>query len=148
MHRVFQTKYGGSGAPKEQRGNCIAACLASIFELPLDAVPDFAESLPKGEWLQELDLWLGTRGLYPILIDLSKSNTDYRPSGYHLTSTNSPRLEKDNPQDGHMVVGLNGRIVHNPNKYDKRGPDEFKVLDFILFGVLDVSAVHPMEGDD
>lgn len=39
MKPVMQTKRGGSGAPPEERGDCLAACLASLLEVPIEDVP-------------------------------------------------------------------------------------------------------------
>lgn len=34
----MQTKYGGPSAPVEERGDCFDACLASVLEVPIEAV--------------------------------------------------------------------------------------------------------------
>lgn len=48
MRPVQQTKFGSPD------GNCFSACVATIFELPLDHVPDF-----KGDrWRENLTDWL------------------------------------------------------------------------------------------
>lgn len=43
-----------------QRGDCLTACLASIFELPLDDVPFFVE---QDDWYSAYHEWVCDRGL-------------------------------------------------------------------------------------
>jgi hypothetical protein len=61
MIETKQTKFG-------DHGNCFAACIASLFELPLDDVPDFC-SLPP-DWWRGLQDWLKRKGLCAIEVRL------------------------------------------------------------------------------
>lgn len=49
-----------------QRGDCLTACIASIFELPIDEVPFFVQ---EDDWYRAYHDWVRTRGLstYQIL---------------------------------------------------------------------------------
>ena len=49
MTPVMQTRTG-------KGGNCFQACLASLFDLPLEEVPDFC-NMP-GDWLSRCNRWL------------------------------------------------------------------------------------------
>lgn len=55
MNRVFQTRFG-------KEGNCFAACLASLFEVPLEQVDQCACNNPT--WAAETDAFLARYGLY------------------------------------------------------------------------------------
>src|SRR5690348_7121769 len=47
-----------------EQGNCFTACLASILELPIRAVPNFAKLTNSDEeFFAMVDEWLATRGL-------------------------------------------------------------------------------------
>jgi len=94
-------------------GDCTRACLASILELPIDAVPNFIRF--KSDWffmmkdfLRRLDYdYIGTG--YPHGNELKESPN---VSGYVIASVPS----KTFPDIGHSVVmDLNGLVVHDPN---------------------------------
>ncbi len=88
---------------KPPNGNCVAACVASILELPLDEVPNFIEA---DEFWDDLNGWLAKRGLYIIVVP-----ADGRvPRGYHIIDGRS----KSGPWN-HVVVGYEGKMVHDPN---------------------------------
>ena len=109
MKAVYQTRFGGSDAPEDEQGNCLQAALASIFEVELEQVPDFAGEIKNGHWFLILERWLATMNLclYPAL------RSSGHPMGLHLMVCKSTTLA--NPDDGHVVVIENGRVVHNPH---------------------------------
>lgn len=56
MTPVKQTKlYGKDGI---HNGNCLAACLASLLDLPLWMVPPFEDMFGRNEWRIRIDEWL------------------------------------------------------------------------------------------
>jgi hypothetical protein len=61
MIETKQTTFG-------DRGNCFAACVASIFELPLNNIPDFCSLSP--DWWEGFQNWLMKRGLCAIEVRL------------------------------------------------------------------------------
>lgn len=107
MKKVFQTKFG-------EKGNCFEACLASILEKKIDEVPTLGSD--EG-WLYKLSDFLAPLGLFYIEIDpenneerkviqaMYEDGTDI----YHFVNGISPRGGE------HAVVGLNGKIVHDPH---------------------------------
>lgn len=111
MKPVFMTKFGGSEAPNEEQGNCMAACLASMFEIDIEDVPDFGGTITNGKWYVILSAWLAKRNLelsfYPAKGTVSPMQ------GYYMLAVKSTTLK--NPDDGHMVVAKNGQVVHDPN---------------------------------
>jgi hypothetical protein len=78
-----------------------------VLEIPETAVPDF----PEANCDRGVDEFLAPRGLryeeYPI--------TDPAPSGYHFILGTSPRGSQ------HCVVGLNGKLAHDPHPQDGTG---------------------------
>lgn len=50
MKAIDQTTFG-------KEGNCFAASLASVLELPLDSVPNFCVAYPS-DWFAKTNEWL------------------------------------------------------------------------------------------
>jgi hypothetical protein len=94
-------------------GNCFAACLASILELPIEQVPNICHL---GEdWLTDCNKWLRRFGFWmvPMLIEGVNMQTQerepWKPEGWHI-------IAGDNQNgDRHAVVGYNGRTMFDPN---------------------------------
>lgn len=120
MKTVLQTRLG---AP---HGNCHMACLASIFEVSIDEVPDhvWPDDVPweeaqdgpqqteRGRRVREeryvlFQGWLATRGLTSI--GFAVTSGGWLPKGYAMGSVTNPRGIP------HYVVCLDGRIVWDPN---------------------------------
>jgi hypothetical protein len=103
----------------KEDGDCTRACLATILELPIDAVPNFIRY--KEKWFKIFWPFLNSLGYeyygvgfplgeeYPkghILVD--EPNID----GYVIASVPSKSFE----ETGHSVVmNLDGEVVHDPN---------------------------------
>ena len=100
MKPVTQSRTG-------ENGTCFRACIASILELPEAAVPDW----PDANLDPDVNQWLGQRGLRYEQIDASAPP----PLGLHIIQGLSPRGGQ------HAVVGLNGKIVHDPHPQDNTG---------------------------
>lgn len=101
-----------------ERGNCLAASIASILELPLSEVPNFQDfnfnpdGTENGNWYREIwkfllprgyNLWYryGTAGELPAMMEGALP--------YHIIAGLGPRGYM------HATVGLNGVIVHDPH---------------------------------
>jgi hypothetical protein len=71
MKPVMQTEKG-------PRGNCYSACLASLFELTLDEVPNFFDGVDgydtTSQWWGSVRKWLAEKGFGIISISLSLPN--------------------------------------------------------------------------
>lgn len=103
MIPIQQTLFG----PKE--GNCFQACLASIFELPLDQVPHV---VLEDDWETALQDWLAKFDLYYVVAMVPQCRTqDWHPEGYHLIGG------KNGSGSGvyHSVVGYKGEMVWDPH---------------------------------
>ncbi len=117
MKPVDQTKFG------EVEGNCLAACVASIFEIGIADVPD----LSGDDWWSFLRAWCHRRGFYPVLIEAGA--TDRFLLGFAIKSGRSPRGKWD-----HAVVALKGEMVHDPH-HDRTGI--LTTIDWIIFVPVD-----------
>ena len=99
-------------------GDCWAACLASLLELPLEIVPNFcAMDHAEGDWWDATQAWLVSRGMVGIEINVRDRPTGYlmpMPPTYCIVSGKSPRGDY-----GHSVIGLvngpNIEIAHDPH---------------------------------
>lgn len=97
--KVYQTKFGLPG------GNCFNACLATIFGLSLDDVPDFMKD---SLWYERFTDWSVKKlGLQPIDIQINGCPI---PRGYHIING-----ESKNGDYWHSVVGKDGEIFHDPH---------------------------------
>ena len=104
MIPVFQTTFGFP------HGNCFAACLASILELPIADVPNFCDG-DNPRWKADCLEWLRPFGLYLLSVALPDDfPADQMPAGYHVMSGKSPRGKFN-----HSVVGFAGKMVHDPH---------------------------------
>lgn len=95
------------------KGNCLAACFASILEVDIDEIPD----LKRGENFTGLQEYLAKKNLTAIWLyikDLSNYYIGYEPK-YCILIGKSPR----NTQINHAVVakpnGYGYIIVHDPH---------------------------------
>ena len=113
-------------------GNCLAACVASLLELPLAEVPHFA-----GErWRADLDEWLRARGLWALMFvpgaatSLAEASAwlDATVSGFCIVSGQAARGLL------HATVWRGGDLVHDPH------PDRAGLLD-----VEDVIVLVPID---
>src|SRR5579863_3253137 len=84
---------------------CVPACIASITGIPIGEIPDFMAPRDGSGW-SRVRAWLRTRGW--AAVDLQAKSLG-RGRGYVLLRGVSPRGSR------HCVVGLDGRIVHDPH---------------------------------
>ncbi|HYX72428.1 MAG TPA: hypothetical protein VE732_06640 [Nitrososphaera sp.] len=104
-------------------GNCFAACVASILELPLEAVPHFQDD----DWYEKWQEWLAERNLYFIYLGHEKSS-GWRPKGLAIANVLCGDIR-------HAVVCLNGEMVWNPHPLRDQGVGDFE--DWTVLAVLD-----------
>lgn len=121
MTPVDQTRFGFDGA-NEAPGNCWAACVASILNVPMSSVPDEAEfwqpgMKPAESWIPyqtKAHRWLFEQGI--VLVETKCQHVHYCGpadcwAAYCILSGPSPR----NPEVNHAVVGRGNEIVHDPH---------------------------------
>ncbi len=105
MHRVDQTKFVGH-VPSENpddAGNCMQACFASLFELPLDVVPHFA-SMPLETWWTSLLDWSASQGFALVTTESALTGV------YGICTGQSPRGAFK-----HVVVTRGSDVAHDPH---------------------------------
>ena len=125
MKPIMQTKF--TNIDWTVHGNCLSACLASLFELSLDEVPALENA--NGEWFSLVWEFLKTRnctyaGTHWIRDYAETHLIDDKPAwwhyltersdgidGYFIVSGLSPRTWV---KRGHSVIYHNGVMVHDP----------------------------------
>lgn len=121
MKKVYQTIYG------EEKGNCFAACVASILELNIEQVPDFLGEYGD-RWMYGLNEWLEQFGLAAITVAFQDDDPHIK-KGYACAGIRTPTGSK------HSVVYKDLKFVWNPQKgwedYDAEPED------YTFFVVLD-----------
>lgn len=100
MTPVDQTKTLAKGL----RGNCLAASVASLFDLPLTDVPEF-EEMADDAWKPALEAWV---------LDQGKRLVKKRP-GEHSQNEHYIAIGLSERGCKHATIGLNGQIVHDPH---------------------------------
>lgn len=108
MKGIMQTRFGRG------HGNCFQACLASVFELSLEEVPDFAEGpdfCTDEMWNQRWDKWNDQNNLNVVLVDILVDGTmeAITSDAIVIATGQSPRN-----QGKHSVVWKNGVVIHDP----------------------------------
>jgi len=111
-----QTKTG-------MEGNCFAACLASLLDVPLETIPDFY--LPSGEdgWWDEVRKFLATHDLGIFTIGFSQDFLE-KHDGYFIVAGHTDRGLM------HATLWHNGKMIHDPHP-SKAGLTEPTDIDII-----------------
>jgi hypothetical protein len=126
MKPVFQTRGGAAfrrwrtDGTRETTigGNCFQAAVASLFDLPTEAVPDLVnEAWPPREWFDEFQAWARLHlGVQPIYVSIRFHDDGWawgaepwRPRGWALAGGRSPRGHS------HVVVVHDGVLAHDPS---------------------------------
>jgi hypothetical protein len=100
MKPVKQTKFG----PVE--GNCFAACLASLLEVPIEEIKIGKADSPN--WLENLQAFLKPKNLFflEVRIDVAVNYPLYAMNGiYCIMSGRSPRIFEGHETVNHCIVG-------------------------------------------
>lgn len=107
MTPLHQTYFYGGDEDGITRGNCWQTVLASLLDLPLDAVPHFVDLHDrKGvDWWQFSINWLWYRGY-----EMFRLNGHLYNDEYYIVSGKSPRGDYY-----HVVIYQNGKLFHDPH---------------------------------
>lgn len=91
--------------------NCMAACWASILEIPLEAVPDYQLiRRAGGAWLNAVNIWLSKHWRL-VYVETERHVTPHvQPVGWHLINVGVP----ERGDGGHAIVGWRGTPVWDP----------------------------------
>ena len=60
----------------DKKGNCFAACVASLLGRSLDEVPNFCTKYPAVEWWDKFRDWLHEQGYEAIFLEFKENNWD------------------------------------------------------------------------
>ncbi len=89
-------------------GDCLAACFASILEIPIEGIPDF--NAPGGNWFHRIEQWMEPMGLIPLPVRTPPMwGAHCHDVAYCIACGKSPRGDWS-----HAVVWRGG-IVHDPH---------------------------------
>lgn len=117
MKPVMQTKF--TTEDMTVHGNCHAACIASILELPLEDVPALEDM--GHEWSNALSIFLIERGYCWHGTFWATDDPDWWQhlterckgvDGFYMVWGGSPRAHV---KRGHSVVYQDGAMVHDPH---------------------------------
>lgn len=92
-----------------QNGNCLAACFASLLEIPLWMVPPFDQMFGRGDWNIRIDQWLEVLGYEREWLD--GHQVDLLPEFYIATGKSLRGVR-------HAVVYRCGKLAHDPHYSD------------------------------
>ena len=94
------------------KGNCLQACIASLFELPLESVPHFV-TYPDDEWVNVFLDFIYAQGYiyegYAPREELTNLDLTKGLGGYIIVTGTSPRGFK------HAVIYKDCTLVHDPH---------------------------------
>lgn len=89
-------------------GNCVDACIASLLELPLWAVPSFHQMWGRPDRTTRMHDWFDRLGLEQVWC-APDTPVDKLPE-FYMVSGPSPR-----GNTGHAVVYRRGELAHDPH---------------------------------
>lgn len=120
--------------------NCLAACVATVLEVPLDEVPEFENM--GNEQFGELVTFASQLGRR-----LTYHPGKVPPMGYSIGTVTSPRF----PTERHAVVCLDGKVVHDPHpSRASMNPERIwyyetfeKVAPFVTLQALSTAGLNP-----
>ncbi len=108
MTPVKQTKlYTPDGI---HNGNCYAACIASLLDLPLWMVPPWEDMFGRGAWYVRTEEWL--LRMFNLKIVKTKGHAVEDMPEFYIANGLSPR------DVYHSVIYSAGKLVHDPHPSD------------------------------
>jgi hypothetical protein len=111
------------------KGNCFQACLASIFEIPIEEVPDWNRN-GETRWLDLYDKWLAERGLAMTLVGVGGNPYREYPKDYYVYWIGG--FESLRFKGLHAVVMKNYQIEWDPHPLREMGVGELVDCTFFL----------------
>lgn len=90
-------------------GPCLRACVASLLELPIEEVPDFAAD-HGSRWFRELVRWGERKSLHMVCVATETLITNVHPNNlYWIAIGDSVRKHR------HSVICQSNVLVHDPH---------------------------------
>lgn len=113
----------GSGADGQPPGDCVRACVASIFELPIDRVPHFTDGAEP--WIWAMEKWLAPFGLTLEREDYREGPSDNHPRRYHDGWWIASVISENIDGATHAIVMHETDVRHDPSPSPRRTPYRF-----------------------
>lgn len=88
-------------------GNCFAACLASILEIPLWMVPPFDQMFGRSDHAIRRNEWLGR--MFGLRLERTGGHEPGKMPEFYIANGPSPRGV------AHSTIYSGGRLVHDPH---------------------------------
>ncbi len=117
-------------------GDCLRACIASILDLPIEAVPNFMDE-PGDGWRDAFSKFLAQFDLQALDFPTAEL-ANWSPSGYHLLAGKGPRGVY------HSVVGYQGIVVWDPYP-EGTGLETVEFVTVFVSGMNCLPATNPTE---
>lgn len=111
MIPVDQTKPGGADLPAAERGDCFAACVASILEVPITEVVIPHSDDPDFNWWGVAQKAVVRHGFYLVYADV-----EFYPQLHWIAGV----VSLEHPADGpgvvvpHVIVMEGDKVAHDP----------------------------------
>jgi len=101
----------------DRKGDCFRACVASLFEFPIEAMPNFWEKTrDPDEFFCFVNDWLCERFGYACILLEGRNDIESILRGLFCVAIGRPSgIHKDDVE--HAVVWKDGQIIHDPNPY-------------------------------
>lgn len=136
MTPVFQDRFG------KGNGNCLQAAVASVLDLPLDAIPNFSDA--EGDWFVHITRWASEQGIGVIYAPTKGEQFYLAVNSYAVGVWSIGDSEERHAVvmrfDSSQIDGdrwqWEADVVHNPNPATTQLLSEFEeVLFFIPRGI-------------
>jgi len=127
----------------DTNGDCLAACFASILEMPIEDVPPLLAGSQFPHWIFAVRAWLSPANLSLVCI----KDVDV-PDGWSICTVKSKRF----PGKYHAVVAKDGEPMHDPSPTADLEWDRQNICWFHAITVIDptrpvnVEAIAGKEG--
>lgn len=110
MRPQHQTLFGGADHPAAERGNCFAACIATLLEVELASLPNFC-AWPASSWWDRTNEYLSEHfGLWLINLPVERPEVAWAPENVlRVANGPGPRGHR------HSVVYDGKGLVHDPH---------------------------------
>lgn len=121
MKPVDQTLFGAD------QGNCFSACVASLLEVRIDALPNFCWHFTndsEDSWVEHTRRWLVNHYCVDLLM-LTSLPDGFPPQAFYLVGGMSKRVLL------HSVIYLDGKLAHDPHP-DRSGIEAVVDWSFLL----------------
>lgn len=137
MTPVDQTKFGGPTAPDGERGDCFAACVATILSWPLIDVPNFCGLYSAEEWYGKFVQYLAEHGMGALTQNFTGDPESFF-KWVDMCAPNIPYIAGGPASRGHLhcCVYVGRHLWHDPHP-SREGLLELQDATYILTDFAD-----------